>query len=509
MTDIVLVIPPRIVDDFGYTPAGAALLKGSLKSHGFTSYILDLNSDIDRRFINHPSINAINNFFFYHTFYNKTTWDILEPIFEQWADTIVQKNPTWVGLSVFSYNSQRATRLLSIAIKKRNPNIKIVIGGGGIATDFSFSETLYEQKIIDAYIRSEGELAIVELLKGNTDYPGINGIPPQQIVDVDSIPFPDYDDYELKTYTNRKGLEALPITGSRGCVRACTFCDIASMWPKYYYRSGKNIAEEIKHQVEKYSVTAFRFTDSLINGSMKAFREMIVELSDYRISMPKDKQFIWDTHFIVRSKHQMPPSDFDQMAQAGAGTMLIGIESGSPAVREHMKKGYTEEDLDYTMEQLDRVGVKVRMLMLVGYPTETEEDFQLTMKMFERYKPYLDNGTIEEVNLGLTLNLLKNTPLYDNKDKYNIVQANEHINDWVCIDNPTLTYKERLKRRIILQAHCESLGYKVFESKNYVKQLLNSWNEVCNLPEQSVAMIKNIKFDREQNSLTAEIIDEN
>ena len=147
--------------------------------------------------------------------------------------------------------------------------------------------------------------------------------------------------------------------------------------------------------------------------------------------------------------------------------------------------------------------------MLVGYPTETEEDFQLTMKMFERYKPYLDNGTIEEVNLGLTLNLLKNTPLYDNKDKYNIVQANEHINDWVCIDNPTLTYKERLKRRIILQAHCESLGYKVFESKNYVKQLLNSWNEVCNLPEQSVAMIKNIKFDREQNSLTAEIIDKN
>lgn len=509
MTDIVLVIPPRIVDDFGYTPAGAALLKGSLKFHGFSSCILDLNADVDRRFINYPDMNAINNFFFYHTFYNKTTWSILEPIFEQWADDIVQKNPNWVGISVFSYNSQRATRLLSIAIKKRNPNIKIVIGGGGIATDFSFPETLYKQKIIDAYIRGEGELAIVELLKGNTKYPGINGIPPQQIVDIDSIPFPDYSDYELKTYTNRKGLEALPITGSRGCVRACTFCDIASMWPKFYYRSGKNIAEEIKHQVEKHGVTAFRFTDSLINGSMKAFREMISELSIYRMSMPENKRFIWDTHFIVRSKQQMPPADFDQMAQAGAGTMLIGIESGSPAVREHMKKGYTEEDLDYTMKQLNRVGIKVRMLMLVGYPTETEEDFQLTIKMFERYKPYLDSGTIEEVNLGLTLNLLKNTPLYNNKDEYNIVQVNDHVNDWVCIDNPTLTYKERLKRRIILQSHCESLGYKVFESKNYVKQLLNNWNEVCSLPEQSATIIKNIKFDREQNSLIAEIINEN
>jgi len=509
MTDIVLVIPPRIVDDFGYTPAGAALLKSSLNKHGFSSKIFDLNAEIDQRFMNHDMINAINNFFFYHTFYNKTTWDILEPIFEEWADRIVDQNPKSVGMSVYTYNSQRATRLLSLAIKRRKPDIKIVIGGSGIATDFNFAETLYKQKIIDGYIRGEGELSLIELLKGNTLYPGINGIPPQQIVDVDSIPFPDYDDYELKTYTNRKGLEALPITGSRGCVRACTFCDIASMWPKYYYRSGKNIADEIKHQVEKYDVTAFRFTDSLINGSMKAFREMIVELSKYRSEMPKDKKFIWDTHFIVRSKRQMPPEDFDRMAEAGAGTMLIGIESGSPAVRDHMKKGYTEEDLDYTMAQLDRVGIKVRMLMLVGYPTETEEDFQLTIEMFERYKPYLDNGTIEEVNLGLTLNLLKNTPLYDHKDEYNIIQANDHINDWVCVDNPTLTYKERLKRRIILQSHCENLGYKVFESKNYVKQLLNSWNEVCNLPDQSVTLIKNIKYDREQNNLSAEIINEN
>jgi len=508
MTDIILVIPPRIVDDFGYTPAGAALLKGSLQKHGFDSKILDLNAEIDLKFANHDTMNAVNNFFLYYTFYNQTTWKILEPIFEEWADRIIANNPTWVGMSVFTYNSQRATRLLAIAIKKRRPDIKIVIGGSGIATDFTFAETLHSQKIIDAYIRGEGELSLIELLNGNTVYPGINGIPPQQIVDVDSIAFPNYDDYELKTYTNRKGLEALPITGSRGCVRKCTFCDIASMWPKYYYRSGKSIAAEIKHQVEKYGVNAFRFTDSLINGSMKAFREMISDLADYRLSMPEEKRFIWDTHFIVRNPRQMSPEDFDNMAAAGAGTMLIGIESGSPAVREHMKKGYSQEDLDYTMAQLNRVGIKVRMLMLVGYPTETIDDFQLTVDMFERYKPYLAAGTIEEVNLGLTLNLLKNTPLYDNKDELNIVQANDHINDWVSMDNPTLTYKERLRRRIILQARCEALGYPVFESKNYLKQLISSWNEVSSMTEQSTTLIENISYDREQNGLTAEVVNE-
>ncbi len=501
MLDIVIAIAPRIVDDFGYTPAGPALLKGSLEAHGFSSKIIDFNAEIDKTFQHHKYYNAINNFFLFTNFYNDTIWKILEPIFDEWADRILALNPNWVGISVFSYNSHRASRLIAIAIKKKKPNQKIVLGGSGIRTDFKFPEYLYENKIIDAYIRGEGEVALVELLKGNTNYPGINALPPVQITNINDIPFPNYDDYELKTYTNKKGLEALPITGSRGCVRNCTFCDIASQWPKFVYRNGQSIADEMKHQVTKYEVNAFRFTDSLINGSMKAFREMITSLAEFRETLPDDRKFIWDTHFIVRSRRQMPPEDFDMMKRAGAGTLLIGIESGSPSVREHMRKGFADEDLEYTMEQLNRVKIKTRMLMIVGYPTETQEDFQQTLDMFTRYKPYLDNGIIEEVNLGLTLNLLPATPLYDNKNEYGLIQMNEHINDWVCKSNPTLTYKERLYRRIMLQAHCERLGYKIFEAANYTKQLYAAWIEVSKLENNTIKIVENFKYDRDRGGL--------
>jgi radical SAM superfamily enzyme YgiQ (UPF0313 family) len=501
MTDIVLAIVPRIQDDFGYTPAGAALLKGSLEKAGFSSRILDLNAEIDRDFKDNVGrITEINNFFFYNNFYNERVWGYLRLIIEEWAQRIVDINPTWVGISIFSYNSQRAARLLSIKIKMLNPSIKIVVGGSGIATDFSYPETLHQQGVIDAYIRGEGEIALIELLKGNQLYPGINGIPPKQIEQLDDIPYPNYDDYDLKTYTNKKGLEALPITGSRGCVRKCTFCDIASQWPRYYYRSGQSIAREIIHQTEKYGVTAFRFTDSLINGSLKAFRDMITNLADYRDQLPDERKFIWDTHFIVRGPQQMPPTDFDIMKRAGASTMLIGIESGSASVRNHMKKGFTEKELDYTMSQLSRVGIKCRMLMIVGYPTETDKDFQLTLDMFDRYKSYLDAGIVEEVNLGLTLNLLIGTPLHSNLDQYRIVQEHGHINNWVCLDNPTLDYRERLRRRIVLQAHCEQLGYKIFEAKNYTKQLFNAWEEVKKLPGSN-HVIKNYSFDREKGGI--------
>ena len=35
--DILLIIPPRIEDDYGYTPAAAAALKGQVVAHGFTA----------------------------------------------------------------------------------------------------------------------------------------------------------------------------------------------------------------------------------------------------------------------------------------------------------------------------------------------------------------------------------------------------------------------------------------------------------------------------------------
>jgi len=500
--NIVLVIPPRIKDDFGYTPAGVAALKGSLSAAGFSSKILDFNSELDYRYESDSStLTTIENFFMYYDFYNPHVFVEVEKYLTDCANTILSHNPQWVGISVFSYNSHRSTRLLSIKLKQINPDIKIVIGGGGIATDYSFPEALYEQRIIDAYIRGEGELSLVELLKDNMDYPGINGLPPVQIDDIESLAYPDYSDYGLQTYKNKRGLVAIPVTGSRGCVARCSFCDVASQWPKYRFRSGNSIATEIKSHSELYKAKEFRFTDSLVNGSMSAFRNMCQQLAEYRMSLDKEDRFVWDGQFIVRGKSTMPPEDFDVLAESGAKTLLIGVESGSQNVLDHMKKMYKTADLDYTVEQLHRVGVQCRFLMIVGYPTETESDFQETLDMFTKYQKYA-GSTIQQVNLGLTLNLLPHTPLDDNKEQNNIIKLNNHINDWICLDNPTLTYQERLRRRIYIQKFVIELGYNVFEEENYRKQLFSSLNEMQSYNTTSATYVSgNFKYDSSTGEL--------
>jgi len=504
--DIVLIIPPRIQDDYGYTPAGPAALSGSLIDAGYTSKVIDFNTRLDDMYSHDPKLlSKVENFFMYYDFYNKTSFDEVEKYIVECVDEIIALNPNWVGISVFSYNSHRATRLMSIKIKERNPNIKIVIGGGGIASDFKFPEALKEQGIIDAYIRGEAELSIVELLQGKEDASGLNGMPIKQIDDIDDLAYPDYSDYALSDYTNTKGLIAIPITGSRGCVAHCSFCDVARQWPKYRYRSGDSIADEIEHHISTYNVNAFRFTDSLVNGSMKAFNDMCERLSAYRKKIPKDKRFFWDGHYMIRNSRAMPAETYDLMADAGAKTLLIGVESGSQNVRDHMKKLYKEEDLEFTLENLSRVGVSCRMLMIVGYPTETEQDFQDTVDMFTKYQKYTLDGTIEHVNLGLTLNLLPGTPLDINKEQDNIVKLNNHINDWVCLDNPTLTYKERLKRRIFIQKHIKELGYVIFEEDNYTKQLFSSCLEIQKFDVNSTTVIKdsNFSFDSTSGTLSS------
>ena len=504
MEKIALLIAPRIQDDFGYTPAGASLVKAAIVKAGHQCRIFDFNAELEKSFINNrQKLVPIDNWFLNHNFYSEKVFNQIHELANRWIDQVMAYGPTKVGISVFSYNSQRATLLLATLIKSRDPNIKIFMGGAGLNTDNNFGPFCMQQKIMDCWIRGEGELSVPAYLRGDMTHPGLNGIPPKQIDNIDSLEFPDYSDYELASYTNKKGLVALPITGSRGCVRACSFCDIASMWPKYKYRSGQSIAREIKTQVHRYGAKAFRFTDSLINGSMKAFRDMTNELSEFRMSMKPEDRFIWDSHFIVRSRKQMPPEDFVKMAESGAGTLLIGVESGSPTVREHMKKGYTDEDLHYSLEEIFKNNIKVRFLMIIGYPTETEQDFQQTLDFFERYADYGRQGLVEEINLGLTLNLLPNTPLYDNADKFGLETTKDHINDWVCAQNPDLDFKERLRRRIKAQHFVEQLGYKVFESKNYVRALSIAWAQVKDLKKEKARKVdaSRLKFDREKGVL--------
>jgi len=149
---------------------------------------------------------------------------------------------------------------------------------------------------------------------------------------------------------------------------------------------------------------------------MKAFRAMMVELKELRITYPEIR---WTSQWIVRSKSQSPESDFQLMKDSGCETLDMGIESFSQSVRWHLGKKFTDDDMWWSLDMLRKYKIKQALLMIVGYPTETEEDHQQTLdtlrKLFDDgYATDRDEHNIKLMyfNFAYTL-LLWEGPLLD------------------------------------------------------------------------------------------------
>ena len=72
MKRVALLIAPRIQDDFGYTPAGASLVKASIVKAGHECKIFDFNANLETEFIEqHEELVPIDNWFLNHSFYSE------------------------------------------------------------------------------------------------------------------------------------------------------------------------------------------------------------------------------------------------------------------------------------------------------------------------------------------------------------------------------------------------------------------------------------------------------
>ncbi|HLF01146.1 MAG TPA: radical SAM protein, partial [Anaerolineales bacterium] len=75
------------------------------------------------------------------------------------------------------------------------------------------------------------------------------------------------------------------------------------------------------------------------------------------------------------------------LASAGCKTVWLGAESGSQKILDAMDKGDTVGDIYNAARQLRRVGIEVGFFLQFGYPGETWDDIQLTLKMVRECQP--------------------------------------------------------------------------------------------------------------------------
>ena len=387
--DILICIVPKILPDA--PTVGPAVLKAHLQDAGFTCEVIDLNVKLYNEFKKH---NDADQFFDRDAVFrcrdmNKVdevfgeTYKKYKYVFDEWIDIFKEKNPRFIGLSLLTIMSTSVAITLSRLIRQHLPTTKIVWGGAEITRGRTLPYR--EAGLIDHYIGGDGEIPIVDLLKGNLDKDGIDDHPPTQMVNLDDVLNPNYDDINWNEYEFYNVEKPAYITGSRGCVKRCDFCNVYEIWPKYVFRSGHSIANEIIEVKQKYDRTTFKFTDSLINGSMKAFREMLHTLADYNKSRKTDEEKIqWHSQWIVRNLRQSPEDDYKLMKESGCYGLDVGIESFSEKIRFELGKKFTDEDMWHCFEMLQKYEIHHTLLMFVGHPFETDDDHAITLNTIRK-----------------------------------------------------------------------------------------------------------------------------
>jgi hypothetical protein len=486
--EAVILSVPRVAP---VRPAAApAIIKGIFNQHNKQSRILDLNLDFFTEFkdsVDDAIFTAVDDFLFVESKTLTETEDSALDLFcQKWIERIKELDPRLLFLSVFSWQAQKFTEYFLTRLRNGS-TVEVIIGGQGLikeengsfSTKPTFAHYLKEKNLIDHWIRGEAETTIPEIIKGNYDVQGIDTDTLAERSEVKEHPYMDFDDFDINKYQSGYEDGVLPMETSRGCLRKCVFCDIPNMQGGFRFKTGQQLADEMIHYYEKYNVRHYFFHDALCNGSPKDFRIFNQALVDYyeKHGLP-DRYFRYSSHAIVYSEKHFKPKDFELMGRGGAETMVIGVESGSDRVREHMKKGFTGADLDYNMEQYSKWNIQVYFLVIVGFPTETEEDFQETLDMLTKYQRYVADGTVIGVNLGTTLTMEEGTEMYEKPETLNIIGVDGKRpkgTHWIAKGNESLTYKERIMRRIKAQEHAVDLGYTFWKGDDQMKIMMDKY----------------------------------
>lgn len=459
-------------------PPGAAFLAGVCESIDIDYEILDLNIFIYQLFGEH----IWKDLYEYATILKldqenlNEKFNYVTTVIEKAVDVIEKYQPDLIAVSMLSFQQRQWCKFLFKEIKKRL-KVDIIAGGPGIGNSAgeTFGKELVNNDIIDYYVVGEGDYVFKDFLLNKDKAKYVNSkkslvlselfVPQIDNLDVDI--FPSYKRIDFESYRNIDfSRKFITVTGSRGCVRRCTFCDVGVIWKKFRYRSGKHIANELVRHYNITKVTDFFFSDSLINGSLKQLTDFMSELIKLRKEQNLPK-FTYSGQWIIRPKIHHKESFYELLKESGCRYLECGVESGSDRVRDHMGKKFSNEDIEYHYEMSTKYGIENLMYIFTGYPTETKEDFQDTLNLISKLQKYQISEALNHISGGKLYALLEGTPLWNMKDQLRIQHLDSknkgdydfNVNNWYSLSNPELDIKEKVKRWVLFTKQRLELYY--------------------------------------------------
>ena len=355
-----------------------------------------------------------------------------------------------IGISMTSLFHRSVYAILS-ELKQRFPEIPIIAGGPHLST---LREHVLEECVaIDFGVTLEGDDTLIEFCHG-TPAAQIGGLLYRHadgriaytgdrkfIMELDRLPFPKYERFELDKYVARE----IGVVTSRGCPHACTFCPVkTTIGRACRFRSVQPIADELEY------------------WHRQGYRDILI--LDDNFAMQRDRVYgICDeierrglTGFRFRCGNGIRADHVDadllkRMFDVGFCFLSFGVESANEHILKAIKKGEHFDDIDRAVRTACEIGYDVTLFFIIGLPGETPEDVENTLRFAQKY-PVFDAkfyNLIPFPNTEIFQWIAERNAFLHQPDEY--LNKASHWDESPLFETPELPRAERI--RLLKKAH--------------------------------------------------------
>jgi radical SAM superfamily enzyme YgiQ (UPF0313 family) len=337
----------------------------------------------------------------------------------------------------------------------------------------------YLQQGADFVISGEAENTLLEIahaLENNTDPNIIQGlifkngsvikktVARPVLKDLDLLPFPAWDLIDLepykRTWKKKHGYFSVNLVTTRGCPFKCNWCAKPIYGNRYNSHSPYYVVSMIEELQKQSSFDHIWFADDIFGlkpGWLKEFASLIRE-KNLKIS------------YKIQSRADLLTEDnaVNYLSSSGCETVWMGAESGSQKILDAMDKGIHVEQIYEAVHLLRKNKIKPSLFLQFGYPGETKDDIQLTLKMIRDLLP-------EDIGISVSYPL-PGTVFYERVKEELKQKAN-----WTHSDDLDLMFKNKFSSTFYKRLHrYVHRSYRGYQSLNNFKKLI-SFRETPNM----------------------------
>ncbi len=345
-----------------------------------------------------------------------------------------------IGIGGLTTTYSRIKKLIQI-IKSTSPDSKIISGGGW--STYNPDEILKLVPEINMICIGEGEETFSEvydvLENGSNDLEKVkglcineNGVPkytePRALIsDLDTVPYPLYDLFEMEIYFRYSSypysVEAFnskrraSAVWERGCPRGCTFCshngmsriDLQNIYGNGDRKEGEKLVrisdkandtfqlparwptpqyciDNVKLLKERYNIDFL----TIVDENMTSNRKWTEEFCKLYIREGLTDSVKWGTLGDAPSVATQPTL-LETMKDAGCSYISFGFESASNKVlSQDIQKGQTQQHLQQTIDAIKKVGLRHLATIMFGNEHENIDDLMETVTFWIRNNILVD-----------------------------------------------------------------------------------------------------------------------